>query len=56
MTATRQDNSVNETSWTWFGSAWVNPGPAEGYRFQVLAGAHARSPWVDFDNVRIEGT
>jgi len=48
---------VSSTNWTWFGSPWVNPPSAEGYRLQVLVAAHVNSDsWVDFDNVRIEGT
>jgi hypothetical protein len=39
------------------GTSWIDPPDAEGYRFQVWAGAEHASPgWMDLDNVRVEGT
>lgn len=51
------DSTATGTSWTWIGGAWFNPASQDGYRMQALIGATYQSPsWVDFDNVRIEGT
>lgn len=51
------DNTATASSWTGISGQWFNPATQNGYRMQALIGATYQSPsWVDFDNVRMEGT